>query len=82
MVGVDYSEIKKAGGSQPIGTNNLTTSVDDGKSETLTHRSHSSSNSIKSKHKKKGKKMDGSDSFICQFVTPQRDEKHNKRKRI
>ena len=48
--------IKKAGGSQPIGTNNVTTSIDDGKSKTLTHKSHSSSKSIKSKYKKKGKK--------------------------
>ena len=53
---VDDLLIKKAGGSQPIGTNNLTTSVDDGKSKTLTHRSHSSSKGIKAKRKKKGKK--------------------------
>lgn len=53
---IDNLLIKKAGGSQPIGTNNLTTSVDDGKSKTLTHRSDSSSTSIKSKQKKKGKK--------------------------
>ena len=39
-----------------MGTNNVTTSIDDGKSWTLTHKSHSSSKSIKSKHKKKGKK--------------------------
>lgn len=55
-VDIDNLLIKKAGGSQPIGTNNLTTSVDDGKSKTLTHMSHSSSNSIKSKQKRKGKK--------------------------
>ena len=55
-VDIDNLLIKKAGGSQPIGTNNLTTSVDDRKSKTLTHRSHPSSNSIKSKQKKKGKK--------------------------
>ena len=55
-VDIDSLLIKKAGGSQPIGTNNLTTSVDDGKSKTLTLRSHSSSKNIKSKRKKKGKK--------------------------
>ncbi|MCR5309607.1 MAG: hypothetical protein K6E21_05820 [Bacilli bacterium] len=56
--GVDANNllIKKAGGSQPIGTNNITTSVDDGKFETLTQKSHVSSESIKPKHKKKGKK--------------------------
>ena len=55
-VDIDSLLIKKAGGSQPIGTNNLTTSIDDGKSRTLTLRSHSSSKNIKSKRKKKGKK--------------------------
>lgn len=55
-VDIDSLLIKKAGGSQPIGTNNLTTSVDDGKSKTLTLRIHSSSKNIKSKRKKKGKK--------------------------
>ena len=55
-VDIDNLLIKKAGGSQPIGTNNLTTSVNDGKSKTLTLRSHSSSKNIKSKRKKKGKK--------------------------
>ena len=55
-IDIDNLLIKKAGGSQPIGTNNLTTSVNDGKSKTLTLRSHSSSKNIKSKHKKKGKK--------------------------
>ena len=55
-VDVDNLLIKKAGGSQPIGTNNLTTSVNDGKSRTLTLKSHSSSKDIKSKRKKKGKK--------------------------
>ncbi len=49
--------IKKTGGSQPIGTNNLTTSINDGKSGTLAHKSHTSSTSIKPKHKKKGKKI-------------------------
>ena len=53
---IDNLLIKKAGGSQPIGTNNLTTSGDDGKSKTLTHKSHASSRSIKPKRKKKGKK--------------------------
>jgi len=55
-IDVDDLLIKKAGGSQPIGTNNLTTSIDDGKSKTLTHRSHPSSKGIKTKRKKKGKK--------------------------
>ena len=55
-IDVDDLLIKKAGGSQPIGTNNLTTSVDDGKSKTLAHKSHSSSKGIKPKRKKKGKK--------------------------
>ena len=55
-IDIDNLLIKKAGGSQPIGTNNLTTSVDDGKSRTLTHKSHASSKSIKPKRKKKGKK--------------------------
>ena len=55
-IDIDNLLIKKAGGSQPIGTNNLTTSVNDGKSKTLTLRSHSSSKNIKSKRKKKGKK--------------------------
>ena len=56
--GIDIGEllIKKAGGSQPIGTNNLTTSVGDEKSKTLTHKSPSSSKVIKPKRKKKGKK--------------------------
>ena len=56
--GIDIDDllIKKAGGSQPIGTNNLTTSVNDGKSKTLTLRSRSSFKNIKSKRKKKGKK--------------------------
>ena len=50
--GIDVDDlIKKAGGSQPIGTNNLTTSADDGKSRTLTHRSRSSSKGIKTKRK-------------------------------
>lgn len=51
-IDIDNLLIKKAGGSQPIGTNNLTTSVNDG----LTLRNHSSSKKIKSKRKKKGKK--------------------------
>ena len=51
-VDIDNLLIKKAGGSQPIGTNNVTTSIDDGKSKTLTHKSHSSSKSIKPKRKK------------------------------
>ena len=55
-IDIDNLLIKKAGGSQPIGTNNLTTSVNDGKSKTLTLRSHPPSKNIKSKHKKKGKK--------------------------
>ena len=55
-IDIDNLLIKKAGGSQPIGTNNLTTSVNDGKSKTLTLRIHSSSKNIKSKRKKKGKK--------------------------
>ena len=55
-IDVDDLLIKKAGGSQPIGTNNLTTSIGDGKSKTLTHKSRSSSESIKPKRKKKGKK--------------------------
>ena len=55
-IDVDDLLIKKAGGSQPIGTNNLTTSIDDGKSKTLTHRSRSSSKRIKSKRTRKGKK--------------------------
>ena len=55
-IDIDNLLIKKAGGSQPIGTNNLTTSVDDGKSRTSTHKSHASSKSIKPKRKKKGKK--------------------------
>ncbi len=53
---IDDLLIKKAGGSQPVGTNNLTTSTDDGKSKTLTHKSHSSSKCIKSKRIRKGKK--------------------------
>ncbi|GEM_PF-4184614 len=55
-VNVNDLLIKKAGGSQPIGTNNVTTSIDDGKSKTLTHKSCSSSKSIKPKRKKEGKK--------------------------
>ena len=55
-IDVDDLLIKKAGGSQPIGTNNLTTSIDDGKSKTLTHKSHSSSKGIKAKRRRKGKK--------------------------
>ena len=55
-IDVDDLLIKKAGGSQPIGTNNLTTSIDDGKSKTLTHKSRSSSKSIKPKRTRKGKK--------------------------
>lgn len=55
-IDIDNLLIKKAGGSQPIGTNNLTTSVNDGKSKALTLRSHPSSKNIKSKRKKKGKK--------------------------
>ena len=55
-IDIDNLLIKKAGGSQPIGTNNLTTSVNDGKPKTLTLRSHPSSKIIKSKRKKKGKK--------------------------
>ena len=54
-IDVDNLLIKKAGGSQPIGTNNLTTSVDDGKSKTLTRKSHSSPKGIKTKRKKKHK---------------------------
>ena len=55
-IDIDNLLIKKAGGSQPVGTNNITTSIDDGKSKTLTLRSHPSSKIIKSKRKKKGKK--------------------------
>ena len=55
-IDVDDLLIKKAGGSQPIGTNNLTTSIDDGKPEALTQKSRSSSKVIKPKRKKKGKK--------------------------
>ena len=55
-IDVDDLLIKKAGGSQPIGTNNLTTSIDDGKSKTLTQKSRSSSKGIKPKKKRKGKK--------------------------
>jgi len=38
-VEIDNLLIKKAGGSQPIGTNNVATSIDDGKSRTLIHKS-------------------------------------------
>ena len=55
-IDVDDLLIKKAGGSQPTGTNNVTTSVDDGKSKTLARKSRTSSRSIKPKRKKKGKK--------------------------
>ena len=55
-IDIDNLLIKKAGGSQPIGTNNLTTSIDDGKPEALTQKSRSSSKVIKPKRKKKGKK--------------------------
>ena len=48
--------IKKAGGSQTSVVNNLTTSNDNGKSKTLTHKSRPSPGSIKPKPKKKGKK--------------------------
>ena len=51
-IDVDDLLIKKAGGSQPIGTNNLTTSIDDGKSKTLTQKSRSSSKGIKPKKKR------------------------------
>ena len=56
IIAVDNLLIKKAGGSRPIGTNNVTTSVDDGKSRTLTHKSHASSKSIKPKRKRIQKK--------------------------
>ena len=55
-IDVDDLLIKKAGGSQPTGTNNLTTSIDDGKSKTLTQKSRSSSKGIKPKKKRKGNK--------------------------
>ena len=55
-IDIDNLIIKKAGGSQTIVVNNVTTSIDDGKSKTLTHKSRSSSKNIKAKHKKKGKK--------------------------
>ena len=56
--GIDIENliIKKAGGSQTEVVNNLTTSVDDGKSKTLTHKSRTSFKIIKSKHKRKGKR--------------------------
>lgn len=63
-VDVDNLLIKKAGGSQPIGVNNVTTSVGDGKPLALARRSRSSLKNIKSKRKKKGKKMDNHNSFI------------------
>ena len=55
-IDVDNLIIKKAGGSQTAVVNNVTTSVDDGKPEALTHKSRSSSKNIKTKHKWKGKK--------------------------
>ena len=55
-IDVDNLLIKKAGGSQTDVVNNVTTSVDDGKSKTLTRKSRSSSKNIKTKHKQKGKK--------------------------
>ena len=55
-IDVDNLLIKKAGGSQAIAANNLTTSIDDGKSKTLTRKSYAPSTSIKPKRKKKGKK--------------------------
>ena len=56
--GIDLEDliIKKAGGSQTDVVNNVTTSIDDGKSMALTQKSRSSSRNIKSKHKKKGKR--------------------------
>ena len=38
--------------------NNLTTSIDDRKSKTLTHKSRLSSKNIKTNHKNKGKKKE------------------------
>ena len=55
-IDIDNLLIKKAGGSQTIVANNLTTSVGNGKSKTLTHKSHPLPRVIKSKRKKKGKK--------------------------
>lgn len=55
-IDVDNLIIKKAGGSQTSVVNNLTTSNDNGKSKTLTHKSCPSPENIKSKPKKKGKK--------------------------
>ena len=57
-LGIDVNNllIKKAGGSQTNVANNVTTSVDDGKPEALTHRSCSSSRNIKPKLEKKDKK--------------------------
>ena len=55
-IDVDNLLIKKAGGSQTHVVNNVTTSIDDGKSKTLTHKSSSSSNTIKAKGKRKDKK--------------------------
>ena len=57
-INVDKLLTKKAGGSQPVGTNNLTTSINGGKltNEALTQKGHTPSTSIKSKHKKKGKR--------------------------
>lgn len=57
-IDVDNLLTKKAGGSQTIVVNNVTTSINDDRSKSLTHKSHSSSKSIKSKHKKKDKYYD------------------------
>ena len=56
--GVDVNDllIKKAGGSQAIAANNVTTSIDGGKSKTLPRKSRPPLNSIKSKRKKKRKR--------------------------
>ena len=55
-IDTDNLLIKKAGGSLTNVVNNVTTSIDDGKPKALTHKSHTSSKNIKSKHKRKGKK--------------------------
>ena len=55
-IDIDNLLIKKAGGSQTDVVNIVTTSIDDGKSKTLTHKSDQSSKIIKSKGKKKGKR--------------------------
>ena len=55
-IDTDNLLIKKAGGSLTNVVNNVTTSIDDGKPQALTRKSHTSSKNIKSKHKRKGKK--------------------------